>query len=294
MQVNPKTGLKEEVHSFYQVPLVHQRSVGSLKFNGQLQAVHRVPLHDGLSLDFYARLNRSDELIVTFPGAASAEKNIYPLFARIATFRQGTGPFMAFADPTIMMDKSRNMRLSWFLGGPGFDPTHAIVRAIRRAQGKTGAKHIVLVGGSGGGFAALRVASMIPGSLAYLHEGTTNMAKSIPTSVDRYFDTIWPDWNKDQLLQAFPERFDMVRHYTSSRPENTVYMVQSEDDSRFRTTQYNPFRHAMGVKSETGSTTDGRRKFVLYKGKIRGHGKVTANEFQHHFKNALEHWRTVR
>ncbi|WP_417368040.1 hypothetical protein [Glutamicibacter arilaitensis] len=294
MNINPKSGLKETHHDFYNMPLVHQKGINALKFNGQAQAVHTTPLGNGLTLDFYARLNASDELIVTFPGAATRERNIYPLFSRVSTFRKSKHAFMAFADPTILMDKNREMRLSWFLGGPDFDPAHAIIKAIRKAQGKTGAKHIVFVGGSGGGLPALRLASMIPGSLAYLHEGTTNIGQSIPVSVAKYFNVAWPGWDQEKLLHALPERFDMVRHYRSAQPNNFVYFAQSEDDTRFRGTQYNPFREALGVKSESGQTGDGRRKFVLYKGEEKGHGKVTAAEFDFHFNNALNHWRERR
>lgn len=294
MEINPKTGLKEEPHPHFRVPLVHQRSIGSLKFNGQQTAVHKVPLRNGLTLDFYARLNPAEELVVTLPGAALPHRNIYPLFARISTFRPTNHAFMAFADPTILMDSSREMRLSWFAGGPGFDPALFIIRAIRKALGKTGAKYVVFVGGSGGGLAALRLSSMMPESLAYVHEGTTNIANSIPKSVDKYFTTAWPGWNREQLLQALPERFDMVRYYQSAQPQNFVYYVQSEDDLRFRGDHYGPFRDAMGIKDEAGETLNGHRKFVLYKGEIAGHGKVTPAEFDFHFNNAVNHWRELR
>src|SRR5699024_7275063 len=145
-------------------------------------------------------------------------RNIYPFFTRIATFRKTRFAFMAFADSTIMMDKSREMLLSWFAGGPDFDPAPFIIRAIRRAIGKTGSKHVVFVGGSGGGLAALRLSAMMPGSLAYLHEGTTNIAHSSPVSVSRYFERIWPGWSQEQLLHALPERFDMVRYYRAAQP----------------------------------------------------------------------------
>src|SRR5690606_38715722 len=152
-RINPATGLRETWDTYYNVPLVHQKRISQLRLNGQATAVHTVPIEGGLTLDFFAHLKRSDELIVTFPGPARPGKNIYPLFARVATFRALRTPaFMAFADPTIPMDPDRKMLLSWFLGGPGFDPADAALRAITKAKGKTGAKHVVFVGGSGGGF----------------------------------------------------------------------------------------------------------------------------------------------
>lgn len=292
--INPRTGLSEGWHDFYNVPTVRQRGLGSLRLNGQVSAVHIVPIGAGLTLDFFSQLRRSDTLIVTLPGAVPIARMAGPYFTRVATFRGKAPAFLAFADPSIGLDPSRQMRLAWFLGGPDFDPAAAVLQVVRRAQGRTGAKHVVFVGGSGGGFAALRLAAMVPGSMAYLHEGTTNIAASVPASVDRYFETVWPGWGRDRLLHAFPSHFDMVRHYQRHRPLNFVYMAQSEDDSRFRTTQYGPFREAMGVKEETGVSKDGARHFVLYKGEVAGHGKVTQPEFRHHFGNAMRAWQAHR
>lgn len=55
MVKNPRTGLHESTHDYYQVPLVHQRGLGRLRFDGQLRAVHTSPYRDGLTLDFYSR-----------------------------------------------------------------------------------------------------------------------------------------------------------------------------------------------------------------------------------------------
>lgn len=99
--VNPRTGLKETWDANFRVPIVYQRSVGSLKFGGQLSAIHTVPLAQGLSLDFYAHLCRSEELVVAFPGALLPKKNIYPLFPRVKVLRRKAKAMMSFADPKI-------------------------------------------------------------------------------------------------------------------------------------------------------------------------------------------------
>lgn len=292
---NPHTGLRETWNDFYDVPLVHQKSLRALRLNGQATAVHTAPIGGGLTLDFYAHLKRSDELIVTFPGAARPGKNIYPLFARVATFRALKSPaFMSFADPTIQMDPDREVLLSWFLGSPDLDPAPLVLQAIRKAQGKTGAKHVVFVGGSGGGFPALRMSALVPGSMAYLHEGTTSIARTLPVSSERYFSKLWPGWDREKLIHAFPHRFDMVRHYREFQPENFVYFAQSEGDRRFREGHYVPLKEAMGVKTDSGATRSGSRHFTLYKGEVKGHGKVTPKEFRHHFGNAMQAWRKWR
>jgi len=73
-----------------------------------------------------------------------------------------------------------------------------------------------------------------------------------------------------------------------------VYFAQSEGDLRFREYHYGPFKSAMGLEDDAGVSQSGSRHFVLYKGEVNGHGKVTAAEFRHHFQNAMEAWRSWR
>lgn len=292
--INPRTGLSEGWDDFYKVPLVHQKALGALRYTGQVSAVHTLPLGDGLSLDWYARLGKSDELVVTFHGANKREKNIYPMFARVASLRNKAPAMMAFADPTMMLDKSRNMLLSWYLGGSSIDPIPLIIRAARRAQSKTGSKHIAFVGGSGGGFAALRASAMIPGSMAFVQDPQTVIAHYIPWVADEYFRNAWPGWNQDALMEAFPERFDMASHYRRSRPENFVYYAQNAGDTSHVESHYLPFVEVHGVKGAGGRSADGTRVFSLYQGQESGHGKITSSEFDHHYVEAMRLWREYR
>lgn len=294
MQINPRTGLKETRDSFYKIPLVHQKGIGSLKLNGQMTAVHKVPLGKGITLDFYAKLGKSDELFVTFMGANTADRHFYPRFARVSSMKNRVPALMAFADPTLLMDPAFEMRLAWYLGGPGFDPASAILKAIRKAQGKTGAKHIAFLGGSGGGLIALRISAMIPGSMAFVQDAATNIAHSIPRTVAHYFSTLWPGWDQEKLLQGLPERFDMVRHYASFAPQNYVYYSQNSGDQHYLEKHYTPFKEACGVKTVDGSNHDSSRQFVVYEGEKPGHGQITPAEFDFHFEAALTGWRYYR
>lgn len=287
-------GPRDRWDDFYKVPRVHHTSISELELDGPNSAVHTIALGPGKSLDFFAKLEPANELIVTFPGAVPRGKPLYPMFWRVTTFRKTDPALISFADPTILLDASEEMRVAWFLGGPDYDPAPLVLQVIREAKRKTGAEHVVFVGGSGGGLPALRLSSMLPGSMAYLHEGATNVARSIPRSVERYFNSVWPGWDQEQLIYGFPERFNMVRHYERTHPGNFVYFVQSEDDLRFRRDHYAPFREASGVLQESGETPDGRRHFILYKGEVEGHGKVTKAEFRYHFENGRARWRAWR
>lgn len=292
--INPKTGLRETPHPYYRIPHVQQRNINALRLNGQRAAVHTVPIGEGLTLDFYSSFSAGDELFVVFHGANSATTQFYPRFERVKSVREKAPSFLNFADPTMQVGINDGFQLAWYLGGPNFDPLNDIAKVIRRAVGRTGAKHLVFMGGSGGGFAALRASAMWPGSLAFIQDPQTNISVYIPRVVKKYFETMWPGWSQPALLQAFPERFNMVRHYAALQPSNFVYYAQNSSDTVHFANHYMPFLEAHGMKDNRGLNAAGNRFFALFDGENQGHGKITAAEFDHHFAEAMEFWRGSR
>nr|WP_162989263.1 hypothetical protein [Glutamicibacter nicotianae] len=201
---------------------------------------------------------------------------------------------MSFADPSMRIGVQEDMLLSWYLGGPDFDPMDPIFKVIRRALGRTGSKHVAFIGGSGGGFAALRASAMWSGSLAYIQDPQTVLANYIPRVVAKYFNVMWPGWSGPSLLNAFPERFDMVRHYRNRMPQNFVYYAQNSSDTTHVDGHYRPFAEAHGMGAKRGLNPTGNRYFALFDGEVSGHGKITASEFDHHFNEAMAFWRSNR
>lgn len=293
-RVNPKSGLQEEWDDHFQVPSVKQRSISSLRFNGQSTAVHTVPLANGLTLDFYARLGAADELAVTFHGAYRKDKYLYPRFERVQSLEKLFPAHIAFADPTLRMDRSKSMLLSWYLGGPGWDPMDDIFKVIARAKGRSGAKHVVFIGGSGGGHTALRLSAHFPGSLAYVQAPATDIHRCFPTAKKNYFSTVWPGWDPEKLLDAFPERFNMPALYRRRPMDNFVYYAQSTRDPHYLDTHFEPFRAALGATPTGEEEPRGKRWLALYEGEKEGHGAMTPPEFREHLARALTWWRARR
>lgn len=283
---NPRTGLRETWNDHLKVAHVHQRNLGALNFTGQLSAVHTVPLRSGITLDFYARFGRADELFVSFHGAIPDRKHAYPRFERVASLRKTAKASIAFADPTILASASSAMRLSWYLGGEEWDPMPAILRVIEKSHGKTGALHVAFVGGSGGGFAALRASAMVPGSMAFVQDPQTRILDYHPGPVGRYFETMWPGYEKESVVELYPERFDMAHHYAAKRPENFVYYAQNASDTAHVVKHLRPFQDAQAPGAD--------RVYAVYDGVNKGHGKITPAEFDCHLDEAIRMWREYR
>jgi hypothetical protein len=293
-RVNPRSGLTEQWDSHFEVPSVAQRSLNALRFNGQTTAVHSVPLENRLTLDFYARLGRSDELVVTFHGAYRKDQYLYPRFERVRSLEKKFPAHIAFADPTLRLDPSKRMLLSWYLGGPGWDPMDDILRVITRAKGRTGSKHLLFIGGSGGGHTALRISAHVPGSLAYVQAPATDINRCFPTAKKNYFSTVWPQWDPERLLAGFPERFNMPRLYRRRRPDNFVYYAQSTRDPHYLETHFAPFRDELALSPSGADEPRGTTWLALYDGVKEGHGAMTPPEFSDHLVSALGWWRAKR
>lgn len=292
--LNPITQLIESTHEYYQVPFVQQKNINALRLHGHKRAVHHVPLPNGHSIDFFSSLGRSDELFVVFHGANSDRSNFYPRFERVKSMQKRVTSLLSFADPTMKFAAENEMFLAWYLGGATFDPLLPILKVIRKACGRTGANHVVFVGGSGGGFAALRASSMLPGSLAFVQDPQTIVANYNKDVVSKYFSTMWPGWNSESLISAFPERFDMSKHYQNFKPLNFVYYAQSSLDPRHSKWHYLPFLRAQGFTKNSGINASRDRYFALYEGTSSGHGKITTDEFEMHLDEALLFWRNNR
>lgn len=102
-------------------------------------------------------------LTVMFQGAVDRARVNLPIFQRVRFQKElGAGPTVVFADPTL--DLSTELRLGWYLGTEDVDVTQAIARATSKLAESLETTDIVLQGGSGGGFAALQIGAMLPGS----------------------------------------------------------------------------------------------------------------------------------
>ncbi len=228
-------------------------------------------------------------------GANDLNKNIYPMFARVKSLKTKAPAMMSFADPTMLVDKERKMLLSWYLGGPGWDPLPAILSVIRKAQGKCGAKHVAFLGGSGGGFAALRASAMVRGSMAFVQDPQTNIAKYSKRVSSTYFETVWKGWSSSSLMTAFPERFDMTRHYRVAQPENFVYYAQNATDTVHVNNHLAPFKEACGITRDDPVIRGQKRVINVYDGEVSGHGKITPpDEFDRFYADAVSEWRRYR
>lgn len=246
--------------------------------------VHQVELKPGVHLDFYSELMPADTLFIAFHGALRPGKDLYPRFERVASLKRRSNTFISFADPTWHLNPA--MSLSWFLGGPDWDALDPIEDVIHKAMNATQATNLVFVGGSGGGFAALRASIRFRGSLAYVQSPQTVVTRYVPETVETYFGSVWGR-PKQEVAMSQLHRFDLASLYRMNSGVNYVYYLQNLNDPVHIRDHYKPFKRVHGITEVHGMSTDGMKRFYLSDSELPKHGPPTPAEFEINFDRAL-------
>ena len=182
----------------------------------------------------------ADVLVVTFHGALNRRATRLPRFERLASTMGHEVSALFFADPSLWL--SKKLQLAWFTGGPDLDVPALVADWSVRAAAAVGASRLVFSGSSGGGFAALQVSALVPGSVALPFNPQTSIYGYVPdghwSAQQRYLDAVWPhlagtvvgpdgDWTA-----SLDDRVSAVRRY--SRPvSNSVLYVQNVNEPHY-------------------------------------------------------------
>lgn len=285
---NPLTGLHETIHDKFKIPVVQQLGPERIRFDGNATAIHTVPMPHGKSLDFYAKLTPAPELYVSLHGAVSPKNGRYPMFWRMTSMRHRVDAFMSIADPSLQLSNDPDFSLAWYTGGEGWDPIYELADVVRRAMDYSGAERVMFLGGSGGGFASMRMATMFSKSIAFVQDPQTKIAAYYKGHQQRLAEAAWPGMEMADVIQENPDRFDMCYLFRETDPDCFVYYRQSTGDPHHTELHARPFEEAV---ARTAGWESGRFKMVYEEGEQPGHGMITPGEFDRHFDEAVAWWR---
>lgn len=156
--------------------------------------LHSIQLGHGQHLDVLLRDAPLDPVSrvssVFFNGAVTQRATKTPPFLSGAGMSKKLGlPLISFADPTLTL--SQDLGLAWYLGARGVDVQGAIARILRAAVDFSG-NDLWLVGGSGGGFAALQAAQRVgSGCHVLVWNPQTDVLEYSPRLVKQFLETTY-------------------------------------------------------------------------------------------------------
>ncbi|MGP5086978.1 hypothetical protein ACTXKH_19860 [Brachybacterium tyrofermentans] len=203
------------------------------------QLVPSAYLHDG----------EGDVLTVYFHGATDRTKFTMPRYERLRSMpKLGLGPVMFFSDPCLDLDS--RMMLSWYVGTEDVDLHREIARMIDAYARRRGIEKVLLVGNSGGGFAALQLG-------AYL-AGTRVVSFNPQIQVDRYVPRIaesahWALFGRgtvsDDPVNA--PRMDLIERYRRIGFDQDVLLIQNPGDDHHHQEHFLPFTAAFAASERS-------------------------------------------
>ena len=239
----------------YPLPVQNHGTEFSLSSRPRAAAIHTVDVGP-LVLPIALQPEQGDVLTVLFQGAVDRAKMRLPIFLRWRyQIELGLGPTLALADPTL--DLSGAMRLGWYLGTEHDDLTPHLATVIRRAADALGVRHIVLAGSSGGGFAALQVASFLPEAVVVAMSPQTDLRQYSRRLVH---SAVEPALGIADISRSSfdPKRLSVLERYAAAGTFPRVELVSNPEDKVHVKRHEGPLRAAFEAAGhgERFSTTE--------------------------------------
>ncbi|WP_372699758.1 DapH/DapD/GlmU-related protein [Arthrobacter sp. JSM 101049] len=231
--------------------------------------LYRRPLDKGLDLELLLENKQSDVLIVSFHGALNRNKFTLPRFERLRTLQATAHSALYFADPFLALDPK--LQLAWFAGTRDIDLYPVLAAVISDISKRIGAKRIILSGSSGGGFAALQIAALLPEAIALVFNPQTEVAKYVLPNGSTYAQEHFLKTVLPEVLEQRPtievgrtdwtvhlgDRLSAIKRYEQDVDTRIIYFTNVHDFHHQQ--HFVPFRNAL----EKYGTLD-RLKVITY------------------------------
>lgn len=210
-------------------------------------------------------------LFVMLSAAINRSKQTLPVFNRWTWASKFPGHVLCVADPTLELHDG--MELGWYLGTEKQDATEELCMLISQFAEALGIPHgmIVFWGSSGGGFAALALASRIEETIAVAINAQTDIfAYEIARSVEAIRKSCFGGLSVAQIQKHFLARVNMTEAWRNNKSSRAI-IVQNQLDEHHYEMHFHLFWKALGGNPQWKEHLGGRHYAWLYED-TRGHG----------------------
>jgi pimeloyl-ACP methyl ester carboxylesterase len=214
-------------------------ATGSTRIDGWRRYVSSVP--DALEIDFLLEASVGFPLVVSFHGYTDRTRYTYPRFERRRSFGEAGFSVLYIADPTLTLNSE--IELGWYLGSPRVDLASVVAELIDEVMVRYRAPSVLLVGSSGGGFAALQVASLRDTWRALAFSPQTSVLRYYRSTVDKLSLGGFPGFDEMSSDSILRSRLSLDAAFTRPRRE-AVVCVQNTKDSFHMRNHFVPFASA--------------------------------------------------
>lgn len=230
----------------YGATLCSYGQIGQADFSLTGLSQHTSPLGRG-RLDALFDNKQSDVLVVSLHGALDRGKYTAPRFERFRTMRDLPFSALYLSDPALSLDPG--LSLSWYVGYDGVNTVDACLDWIRRAAADSGAKGIVLVGSSGGGYGALQMTHLLEDSLALVFQPQTVISRYYESYVSNFANVCFPQMG-DGWEEELGPRVSAIEAYREPGFRRIRY-VQNRNDRLHYLRHFKPFIEDLGIDADS-------------------------------------------
>jgi hypothetical protein len=195
--------------------------------------VHSVPIGEfsgkPMHYDFFLTARPGTVLLCHFHGNAPREGNELPVFSGFGvTSSISTSMFIA-SDPVLALDA--NLTLAWHFGCDGIYLQAITISIVKKIQTILHAPRVVAWGGSGGGFATIRLVKDVPNSIALVWNPQTNIAKYGKDFIERYRRIVFSAIPVGGTFPSDREQFPSLctAEFVAGYQGSIIYMQESTD-----------------------------------------------------------------
>lgn len=200
---------------------------------------------DGVPYEFFSDLRSTSKKLVVF-GQDALTRGVLPLpyFFRWKWSHRIDASVMILNDPTLYLDDS--LDAGWWIGTPERDYVAEGVELVQVVMDKLeiGPDDVLFVGISAGGFSALQMATLLPGSKAiseipYL---TLFAGGHIGKVANQAISSCLGYESADAVPPALAPRIDVIKRMEEQRHIPEFLVIQNTQDQRHMESQYGPFK----------------------------------------------------
>lgn len=205
----------------------------------------------------------TDTLIVAFHGALVRKNVELPRFEWLGVLRNRPEHRLFISDTTLL--DSDFLTLAWYIGNEYDDLTAKITRFVNHVAKQLAVARTVLLGSSGGGYAALAIAPSIENSNALAFSPQTEVWKFSKGHTRNLLASSFPEHSSEEELSRHqPHRFSLMARYQDLQKPSRFLYVQNSGDTEHVDTHYTPFAASRGATGPNGRTADGYGRFVSF------------------------------
>ncbi len=227
---------------------------------------------EGLRYDLlWQPFEGAKRIFVMFSGDALRDRNDPPVFQRWSWASLFNGHCLFISDPALHTDDT--LSLAWYSGTISADPLVRVAELLTTIAAQFGIDHseIYSYGSSGGGFAALRLLSLMPEIAGIAINPQTNINAYKSPKVQKYYDTCFEGLKKSEMMAQFPKRISLLKN-TDTLTGRRMLIAQNIQDEHHLSDHFTPLCDALGVPvDDNPDDTRLRRKLFDAEG---GHKKA--------------------